>query len=135
MRLYFVFFFIIFISYHPYKAQGNLQFNQVITLTGTLTVNNGAINAQFYTVPSGKVWKIEHVGGSTSLTGNGTQYGLTINNATTISYWGSSTSNYHKEICPIWLKASDSLSFYWSQYNSSQSCSYVISILEFNVIP
>jgi hypothetical protein len=120
------------------NAQGNLQFNQVLTFTGNVSSNNGAVNSTIQTVPAAKVWKIEHVGGSAFLMGNGTQYGVTINNATSICYWGSSTSNFQlqlKDICPIWLKAGDNLSFYWSQYNGIQSCDYVISIVEFNIVP
>ena len=119
-------------------SQGNLQFNQVLTFTGTVTSNNGFVNSAINTVPLGKVWKIEHVGGSTSLMGNGTQYGITINNATSICYWGSSPANQLlkvKEICPIWLKSGDNISFYWSQYNQTQSCDFIISIVEFNLIP
>ncbi len=119
-------------------SQGNLQFNQVLTFTGTVASNNGYVNSAINTVPAGKVWKIEHVGGSAFLMGNGTQYGVTINNATSICYWGSSPSNYQlqvKEICPIWLKAGDNLSFYWSQYNGTQGCDFVISIVEFNIVP
>jgi len=119
-------------------SQGNLQFNQVLTFTGTVVSNNGYVNSAINTVPAGKVWKIEHVGGSSSLLGNGTQYGVTINNATSICYWGNTPANQLflvKEICPIWLKAGDNLSFYWSQYNGTQGCDFVMSIVEFNIVP
>ncbi|MCX6192457.1 MAG: hypothetical protein NT109_09285 [Flavobacteriia bacterium] len=119
-------------------SQGNLQFNQVLTFTGTVTSDNGFVNSPINSVPAGKVWKIEHVGGSTALMGNSTQYGIRINNATTVGYWGNSPSNYQlqiKDICPIWLKTGDDLSFYWSQYNGTQSCDFVISIVEFNIVP
>ncbi len=119
-------------------SQGNLQFNQVLTITGSVVSSNSFANSPINTVPTGKVWKIEHVGGSATILGNGTNYGVTINNATTLCYWGSSPQNYllqMKDICPIWLKAGDNLSFYWSQYNGTQSCDFVISIIEFNIVP
>ncbi|WP_396140785.1 hypothetical protein [Flavobacterium sp.] len=39
------------------KAQGNLQFNQVITKSGYLGCGS---SSNVLTVPSGKVWKIEY---------------------------------------------------------------------------
>jgi hypothetical protein len=40
-------------------AQGNLQFNKVKTLTGTIP---GQTSLNLDTVPAGKVWKIESIG-------------------------------------------------------------------------
>lgn len=119
-------------------SQGNLQFSQVLTFTGTVNSYNSFVNSAINNVPAGKVWKIEHVGGSTNLMGNDTRYGITINNATTVCYWGNSAANFLlqiQDICPIWLKSGDNLSFYWSQYNGGQSCDFVMSIVEFNVVP
>jgi hypothetical protein len=47
------------------RAQGNLQFNQVITYTGSIQWSaqpwqGFLVNGPQWTVPSGKVWKIEH---------------------------------------------------------------------------
>ena len=52
MKIYLVFFAFIFFGAQS-KAQGNLQFNQVLNLE--ITYNS----ALTYTIPAGKVWKIE----------------------------------------------------------------------------
>ena len=40
------------------SAQGNLQFNQVLTFEGTIL--NGTTLTPEFTPPTGKVWKIEY---------------------------------------------------------------------------
>ena len=107
-----------------FTAQGNLQFNQVVYLSANTD------NATQWTVPAGKVWKIEAVG----------VYGSTLtvylNGATSFIYAGSysnsSPSGYYRnaDASPIWLPSGSIL---------GQSCgcggNRWFSILEFNVVP
>lgn len=120
-NLLFLFFFLISLSF---TAQGNLQFNQVVYLSGS------ADNTTQWTVPAGKVWKIEAVG---VYSGALTVY---INGVMSFIYAGaysnSSPSGYYRnaDASPIWLPSGSVL---------GQSCgcggNRWFSILEFNVIP
>jgi hypothetical protein len=89
------------------NAQGNLQFNQVLTYGGTLCAS---CNQPIGTVPAGKVWKVESKGGSTVPTVNG-------NPVTSNSY-------------PFWLKAGDVIGHY-----TGSAQGWFISIIEFNIVP
>ena len=116
-------------------SQGNLQFNQVLTFTGSIGVTGpGAVSSPIQTVPTGKVWKIESVGGSASnQSSSNVRFGIQINSGISMVYWHTLVD---QNICPIWLKASDNLQFYYySPLSTAQSCSYVISVVEFNIIP
>ena len=107
-----------------FTAQGNLQFNQVIYLSANTD------NTTQWTVPVGKVWKIEAVG----------VYGSTLtvyfNGVMSFIYAGaysnSSPSGYYRnaDASPIWLPSGSIL---------GQSCgcggNRWFSILEFNVVP
>jgi hypothetical protein len=118
-----VFLFFLFFSW-SFTAQGNLQFNQALYLSGNTD------NTTQWTVPAGKVWKIEAVG----------VYGSTLtvyfNGATSFIYAGSysnsSPSGYYRnaDASPIWLPGGSIL---------GQSCgcggNRWFSILEFNVVP
>ena len=97
-------------------AQGNLQFNQVVTYEG-----NFSIYTPWFKPPANKVWKIENsyifkstncnayfqVNGFTADANNGDRY-------------------------PIWINDQDSIRSY---FNCGGSNTYSISILEFNVVP
>jgi len=111
-------------------SQGNLQFNQVISFGGVL--NAGSISGTnigsplygslTYTVPSGKVWKIE-----SAMSNNGGTTLLFVNNllAGTV---GSGLS----AMSPLWLKAGDIV----RMGNSSNPLNtYFLSGIEFNIIP
>lgn len=119
-----------------FKAQGNLQFNQVKLVTA------------LETVPAGKVWKIESViyniaeGSTTYQTGNYGNCNTNDNNSAAIVVAGtptkvgqgtsplgySSGSYVHSyTILPIWLPAGTTL--------SGGICLNKISVLEFNIIP
>jgi hypothetical protein len=51
---------VLLIAVNTIKAQGNLQFNQVINISNTLVVSDGStVTFQTFTVPSGRVLKIE----------------------------------------------------------------------------
>lgn len=90
------------------NAQGNLQFNQVLTYGGTLCAS---CNQPIGTVPAGKVWKVESKGGATINTVNGTPI------TQTVTY-------------PFWLKAGDALGHY-----TGSAQDWFISIIEFNIVP
>jgi hypothetical protein len=103
-------------------AQGNLQFNQVKTFTG-----NSFGSIVLDTVPNGKIWKIESMGFSKSnncMTINGTQY----LNFSDPYFYGNSFNNSQAIKETLWLKSGDVLG--WSGYNS-----YVITLIEYNIIP
>lgn len=125
------------------NAQGNLQFNQVLTISGntTMSSNNVKVFSPIQTVPSGKVWKIEFVGSSGFISVNPTyldyKWGISVNTRDIVLFLASNlTSPYSM---PIWLKAGDQLRFFsttssWSTGNNITT-NYVFSILEFNIIP
>jgi len=118
------------------SAQGNLQFNQVLTFTGSVGVTGAnAVTSPMQTVPAGKVWKIEHVGGAASnQTTASVRFGIQLNSGISLAYWSSSLVD--QNICPIWIKAGDNLQFYYfNPGGTPQSCSYIISVVEFNIIP
>jgi hypothetical protein len=108
-------------------AQGNLQFNQVISGTGVLATNGVSANQ---TVPTGKVWKIESINGWSS-NDVGSRLGMTIN---TISVPVSGNVQF-----PVWLKAGDVLKFTLLTNPASGYATgpmnYIYSIIEFNIIP
>jgi hypothetical protein len=107
-----------------FTAQGNLQFNQALYLSANTD------NTTQWTVPAGKVWKIEALG----------VYGSTLtvyfNGATSFIYGGaysnSSPSGYYRnaDASPIWLPGGSIL---------GQSCgcggNRWFSIIEFNIVP
>jgi hypothetical protein len=107
-----------------FTAQGNLQFNQVVYLSANTD------NTTQWTVPAGKLWKIEAVGvyGSTlTVYFNGVMSFIYAG-----SYSNSSPSGYYRnaDASPIWLPSGSIL---------GQSCgcggNRWFSILEFNVVP
>lgn len=95
------------------SAQGNLQFNQVLSLDASSAGNP-------VTVPAGKVWKIESVAFSS-------------NNAYFQIQWGgvnyfvlNNTTPYAN--LPYWLPSNESISLV-ANVNAK------VSIIEFNVVP
>ena len=114
-------------------AQGNLQFNQVVTVTESFTLSQIGFNSWGYTgsvftVPENKVWKIEKFSGDIIGTNSGSNF-LRINNVTDMSVETLNSG-------PTWLKAGDFLV-------PSAACTgcgalsgnFLVSIIEFNVIP
>jgi hypothetical protein len=107
-------------------SQGNLQFNNVYTYSGAVNLTPGLVTcsdnisypyvSQTFTVPAGKIWRIENIYFTGSLFYvNGCRAG-DIN-----SYNGN----------PIWLKGGETLIF----TSSTLTRYYSINIVEFNVIP
>ena len=101
------------------SAQGNLQFNRVVTITGN--VGNYS-ESQAHSVPEGKVWKIE------SYASPG---GITINN---ISSQTATNFSGFNMTCPIWLNSGDFVkAVCWTTLGGSGG--YVFSIIEYNIVP
>jgi hypothetical protein len=108
------------------KAQGNLQFNQVLHLEIT------CCTASTFTVPVGKVWKIE---GSMAYSNNYPTRITAINGNPMEAYLtGYTYLNYGilPITLPYWLPANTQVSF-----NTGNTIGYkgYVSIIEFNVIP
>jgi hypothetical protein len=100
------------------KAQSNLQLNQVLTYNGAVGLGPGFNNqyGPIWTVPNGKVWKVE----ARSLEN------LKINGST-FNTVGQSYGNI--VALPIWLKSGDVVQY----QNLGSPLNYFISILEFNL--
>lgn len=110
-------------------TQGNLQFNQVVTLTGTTIIDPFTLA----TVPAGKVWKIEH--SSTARAGSPAIVNYVCNNVSSPnSLPQTNWATYKLQVDgPIWLKAGDSIKFSFSSVNNATD--YFYSIIEFNIVP
>jgi hypothetical protein len=110
-------------------AQGNLQFNQVLTFTGSPTTSPYIVG----TVPVGKVWKIENFASERG------QYPANIsfvcNNVASNAYLGNIAypPNQLKFDGPIWLKAGDYIQILNS--TAGNPSNFFFSILEFNIVP
>ena len=100
-------------------AQGNLQFNKVVSFNGTISGYTPSMPLD--TVGVGKVIKV------TSLNRGSNYIQLTINDLSAV--YGSSIANYN---FPVWLKEGDILGIS-SGWNSTYS--YHLSGIEFNIIP
>lgn len=113
-------FLLIFMSFGVLKAQGNLQFNQVINMAFT-----GA-NTTPVTVPAGKVWKIENCMLNTPSNNyaymlyNGVYYNLR-----------QQLSSAHNVNFPFWLASGTSVTF----GGNGGGAGGMLSILEFNIVP
>ncbi len=95
------------------SAQGNLQFNQVLSLDA-----NSAGNP--VTVPAGKVWKIESVAFSSNNAYFQIQWGG-------VSYFVLNNTTPYANL-PYWLPSNESVSLV-ANVNAK------VSIIEFNVVP
>jgi hypothetical protein len=122
------------------QAQGNLQFNKVKTLTGTIP---GQTSLNLDTVPAGKVWKIESIGLSplflqiggyacseTFFAINGVEF---VNHAPRVNNSNLVVLNNQS----LWLKAGDRIGYIYRSLggNCNTNQPYVISIIEYNIIP
>jgi len=124
------------------KAQGNLQFNQVLTYNGTLTSSTSPGLSPTYSCPAGKVWKIESKT-KTPCKNNG--YYVNYPAVTTLNCYLNGTwfQDYYvsEEInnSPLWLKAGDYIYFELINQNTiafpNASYPYFMSIIEYNITP
>lgn len=113
-------FLVIFLCIGAFKAQGNLQFNQVINMAFT-----GA-NTTPVTVPAGKVWKIE----SCMLNTPSNNYAYMLYNGVYYNMRQQQTSA-HIVNFPFWLSSGTSVTF----GGNGGGTGGLLSILEFNIIP
>jgi hypothetical protein len=97
-------------------SQGNLQFNNVYTYSGFL---NGGASSPAWTVPNGKIWKIDFF----------TIDWLVINN--------NKAANSSNNGGVVWLKTGDQIYYSGPFYGvcCGGTTNYMISIIEDNLIP
>jgi len=122
-------------QYHSY-AQGNLQFNQVLTFTGYMTGScsgnycTATASSPIWVVPQNKVWKIEY---KSRTDGGHTRFYL--NAVSMVDIWTSTAVDN----APLWLKANDEIYFQASATagggGTSVNHPYIISIIEYNIVP
>jgi hypothetical protein len=113
-----LFIFLFFLISSNFFAQGNLQFNQVLNIefTGTSTTS--------YTVPAGKIWKLENC-----LLPSTNTYACMVYNGTTYILRQHNTSSSSWDNFPFWIGSGKTITF-------GGGCSAgMISIIEFNVMP
>ena len=105
--------FSVFLCWGFFVAQGNLQFSQVLVLDGNQ-------NTPTYTVPAGKVWKVE----SATISSGSGYLALSINGsgASIVTYANGGNN------LPFWVPGGTLIGFYIYQTGK-------VSILEFNVVP
>jgi hypothetical protein len=109
-----------------FKAQGNLQFNQVLNLEIT------CCTASTFTVPVGKVWKIE----SSMAYNNNSPTRISAINGNPMEAYLTGYTYLNYGILPIplpyWLPTNTQVSF---NTGSGLGQKGYVSIIEFNVIP
>ena len=108
-------------------AQGNLQFNRVITESFNIASAEYGAGTQFSslkTVPNGKVWKIESMGCNNEGNGNGFE----INGIKNNFYVNQAYSPFKGG--SLWLSSGTTFRL----YNNSYQNSCYFSIIEFNVV-
>jgi len=98
-------------------AQGNLQFNKVISGAANIGANT---SMGLMTVPIGKVWKLEAVNSFSS------------NNPSYIEINGVDVSSQAAWCFPFWLSAGSTFDLVASPYAPLQS---QYSIIEYNIVP
>ena len=106
-------------------AQGNLQFNQVINLSGIVPTSTSIATV---TVPAGKVWKITSASW-TAANGGGPDVYLCLDY--NVIYRNGAGN---QAIFPIWLQAG-SYDVRWCGSAGTSGYRYAISGVEFNVVP
>jgi hypothetical protein len=141
---------IVLSQYHSY-AQGNLQFNQVLTFTGYITGScqvafqggscNVTVSSPIWVVPQNKVCKIEYK----SRTDGGAHFQFFLNAVPMVDLFDRVAGYYSStavDNAPLWLKANDEIRFEASaattNYNQSGvtvNRPYIISIIEYNIVP
>lgn len=113
------------------QSQGNLQFNQVVSHSGTAS-GTFSYTSPTWTVPANKVWKIEAAAPFAGLNTAHVTRSIQVNSG---NAWGA-YSLLSGDPTPIWLKAGDQV-----RLEATANCcntypfSYHISVLEFNVVP
>ncbi|MDX2001885.1 MAG: hypothetical protein SFW35_05620 [Chitinophagales bacterium] len=130
------------------KAQGDLQFNQVINTTYTMSVTGSSggnpgflTNTYTINVPAGKVWKLESVKVAYAPSNNPTFFnfpaGSSFSHSLSMDGGVLSTGSDWFE-GPIWLKeGAHTIYFTGTAYNTSIAHIYTafFSYIEFNITP
>jgi hypothetical protein len=115
-------------------SQSNLQFNQVLTYAGRLATTTGAGDStSTWTVPPGKVWKIESASGAFAYVTSPVY--LIVNGIKVFDVYIYNSTTTRNVYFPVWLKAGDAVRM--AEYNTSNNfyTDYFISIVEFNLTP
>ena len=122
-RVFLFFFFALVACLFSQKsfAQGNLQFNRVISASLSL---NASQSSTLITVPAGKVWKIESI--LATYTNSEHTYEI---NGNSFKIWEQYVINYG-----MWLKAGDTFRVV-NGPNGANATKYFYSIIEFNIVP
>lgn len=118
MRIVFSFLFLV--SIQASFAQGNLQFNQVITYAFASS------NTTPITVPAGKVWKLENC----MLNSTSNTYTFMLYNGVNYNLRQQLTSSQVANF-PFWLSAGTSVTF----GSAGGAAGGILSIIEFNIVP
>ena len=124
MKLIFTFF--LFIGISQLWGQGNLQFNQLLNLEVT------CCSPTSYTVPAGKVWKIE------SAVSANQYYPVRITNINGRSLNGHICKDANASygvfpiVLPFWVAPNTVIQFNTGSNNGEKG---YVSIIEFNIIP
>ena len=116
------------------SAQGNLQFNQVVSSDFSGSYIN-RFTAGSITVPPDKVWKVEHAGfmnyfNSPPVPANGNLDHVAIGNHLVYVPTGTGSADL-----PLWLGPGTYSVTGYLNTGSSQPCQISISVIEFNVVP
>jgi hypothetical protein len=117
-------FLLIFLLYsYQCLSQSNLQFNTVITQTGTLSGGHlQSLTTQVFTVPAGKVWKLERY-----------TRGKLLINGIPIRDEYSTSSGIFIDTAPIWLNSGDFFHFkLWGTGMGNWTDYWHFSLIEFN---
>ena len=114
------FFFTAFFVLGALKAQGNLQFNQIINLPFAVS------NTTPVTAPAGKIWKIE----SCMLSTTANSYALMQYNGVNYNM-RQQLSSAHSVNFPFWLASGTSVTF----GGNGGGAGGLLSIIEFNIVP
>jgi hypothetical protein len=128
----FVVFFLLFFVVNAEAQTTALQFSRVVTLAGN-NITTSPYNIG--TVPAGKVWKIEHMGGYRGGS-SAASFVFYIDGVQTADIYNYGlTSYYYPNQYPkgvIWLKAGDEIRIINS--NGTNTSNYFISVIEFSVV-
>jgi hypothetical protein len=109
------------------KAQGNLQFNKIITIANSAGCGV-TFSSPTFQVPAGKIWKIEKYAVNFSYQDAVTKNTVLIKGTSEISPGDFNSGN------PLWLNSGDSMQVLISA--AGYFCAtYFFSVIEYNLIP
>jgi hypothetical protein len=118
-----IFLILLFVSASWYSEAQNLEFSNVLLYTGNLTIYTNT-SGPIYTVPQGKVWKVESL-----FSGYVSHLGFKINGILCMIGGFSYSSGL---ILPIWLDEGDTIqAFILDNAPPNGVGDYYMSIIEF----